>query len=389
MTRKILKYLVLIITVTLLLSLFSNKQPSQPPATNDVSNNTPLNSTIRPFLMGFTTWPPDTDATLIQKNRDFINTHGDITLIHQAGGVPWNEMMEKKEPQERVQNNWKHEKEHIPDSHKIFLALTPLNSGRDGLAPYSGAKDDNEPLPKSLRDARIDSSAVKESYLRYVLLMIEQFHPDYLAIGIEVNILYNKEPDRFDEYVNLHRFVYKKIKEKYPELPVFATIQIEHLKGLTSESKGKTDEQFRILDEIADTNDITALSVYPHLAGQKEISKDYLDITKRFNKPIAIAESGFPSQTFHLFGFKFEGSDALQSAFLSEMFQQATTENALFIINWSGFDFEKLIDRMPLPRATNFGIMWAFTGLADSSGNEKPAFRIWEMYRMLPVAQKS
>lgn len=389
MSRKILKYLILFIAVILFFSLLGDEQPTRLTTVNETSTNPPIDSTIRPFLMGFTTWPPDTDATLIERNREFINTHGDITLIHQAGGVPWVEMIEKKEPQERVRNYWKYEKEHIPSSHKIFLALTPLNVDRDGLAPYAGAKDDNEPLPKSLKDERIDNSNVKEAYLRYVMLMVEQFHPDYLAIGIEVNILYNKEPDRFNEYINLHRFVYQKVKEKYPQLPVFATIQIEHLKGLTSESKGKTEDQFRVLDEIAHANDITALSIYPHLVRQKEISEDYLSIAKRFNKPIAIAESGFPSQSFHLLGFKFEGSDALQDAFLSELLKQATAEHALFVINWSGFDFEKLIDRMSLPRAVNFGTMWAFTGLADSSGNKKPALQTWEMYRALPITQES
>lgn len=53
-----------------------------------------------------------------------------------------------------------------------------------------------------------------------------------MAIGIESNILQAKDPRKWEEYKDLHRAVYQELKAAHPNLPVFFTVEMLHLKGL-------------------------------------------------------------------------------------------------------------------------------------------------------------
>ena len=41
--------------------------------------------------------------------------------------------------------------------------------------------------------------------------------PDYLAIGIEVNEIFQVGPDKWRAYAALHRHVYEELKKDHPE----------------------------------------------------------------------------------------------------------------------------------------------------------------------------
>jgi len=52
-----------------------------------------LAANTRPFLMGFTPWPWDTEWAALQDTYDFINTNADIISHHIEEGVPWTEAL--------------------------------------------------------------------------------------------------------------------------------------------------------------------------------------------------------------------------------------------------------------------------------------------------------
>jgi hypothetical protein len=52
-----------------------------------------LDGEVRPFSMGFNRWPPDATEDAIDRMNTFLAVHGDLTLLHMDGGVPWPEAL--------------------------------------------------------------------------------------------------------------------------------------------------------------------------------------------------------------------------------------------------------------------------------------------------------
>jgi hypothetical protein len=48
--------------------------------------------------------------------------------------------------------------------------------------------------------------------------------PDWLAIGVEVNLLLHFRPDHWPGYTRLHRIVYEMVKAEVPDMGVLFTI---------------------------------------------------------------------------------------------------------------------------------------------------------------------
>ncbi|MFZ2654710.1 MAG: hypothetical protein WAX69_07305 [Victivallales bacterium] len=66
-----------------------------------------LGVSVRSFRMGFTTWPVDATVEGVEATYAFIDKHADITAIHLDGGVPWQEMLDKKPFPKHIQDYFK------------------------------------------------------------------------------------------------------------------------------------------------------------------------------------------------------------------------------------------------------------------------------------------
>jgi hypothetical protein len=185
----------------------------------------------RPFLMGFTRWPPEATTQGIEKMNTFLANHGDLTAIHFDGGIPWNEALNAQPFPKTVRDEWAGNKAAIPAAHKLYLAITPIDINRKALAEYWNTGT-NQPLPAPWNGYAFDNANVKKAYLNYARRAINYFHPDYLAIGIEANIVQVNAPGRWAAYKRLHQYVYIELKKSYPDLPIFLTFSVNHMNGL-------------------------------------------------------------------------------------------------------------------------------------------------------------
>src|SRR5262245_16200404 len=185
----------------------------------------------RRFRLGFTRWPADLSVEGFNTAHDFAHAHGDIVSVMFIGGLPWPEALDGKPFAKDIQNNLAYRP---PAGKKLFLSISPLDKDRKNLAPYWGEKD-NQPLPKP-RDARdFDSPEVKKAFLNFTLRAVEAMKPDYLAIGIESNVLLSHDPKKWNKLKELHRVTYDAVKARHPALPVFFTTEVLHYKKLASE----------------------------------------------------------------------------------------------------------------------------------------------------------
>jgi len=276
-----------------------------------------------------------------------------------------------------VENNLKYRP---PKGAKLFLSISPLNKDRKDIAPYWGEKD-NQPLPKAWAGKALDDPDVKKAYLNFTLRCVEAMNPDYLAIGIELNVLLSNDPKKWEQVKELHKVTYAAVKEKYPKLPVCFTTEVMHYKKLASEAK-KSDQEKEIADLMAHS-DIFALSVYPHMSYDvpRPVPADFLDFATKLKKPIAVSESGMTSKDVELKAFKLtlKGSEADQKQFTELLLSTAAKDDYLFVVNFATTDFEKLCDKLPKP-LDDLARIWAYTGMQTSDKKAKPALAVWDAY---------
>ena len=178
--------------------------------------------------IGFSPWPYDLTEQAVNKTYDFINNNATIIAHHLDGGVPWNEALAGSEFPSHLKQDWNRRISMTGPHLKTFLSITPLSFDRDSLALNWGETADNQPLPAKWKSKNLNDPDVKKAFTTYALMAVDHFKPEYLAIGIESNIIITKDPSMWPEYLDLHRHVYSAVKQRHPNLPVFATVQYEH-----------------------------------------------------------------------------------------------------------------------------------------------------------------
>lgn len=331
----------------------------------------------RPFRMGFTRWPADLSIEGFLTAQDFAHAHGDIVSVMFIGGIPWPESLDGKPFSRDVENNLRYRP---PAGRRVFLSISPLNKDRKDIAPYWGEKD-NLPLPKPWDRLALDSPEVKKAYLAFTLRAVKAMNPDYLAIGIESNVLLSNNLARWKRLKELHRATYTAVKQRYPKLSVFFTTEVLHYKKLATEAKDKDQE-----GEVADLmkhSDLFAMSVYPHMSYgvPRPIPADFLDFARTLHKPIAVAESGMTSRDVELKAFRLtlRGSEADQKRFTEIMLATAARDRYEFVISFATTDFEKLCAKLP-PPIDDLARIWAYTGMQTSDLKPKPALATWDSY---------
>ncbi len=327
--------------------------------------------------LGFSPWPPDLSLAGMERAYSFIAENGNIIAHHMDNGVPWIEALTGKRFPTHLRADWEGRLARTPKGAQVFLALTPLDMERTSLASYWSNRGDNQPLPRAWQDMALDDPDVIAAYTDYVLRGVEFFRPDYLAIGIEANIMLGKAPDKWPAYLRLNAAVYRAVKGKYPDLPVFSTVQYEYLRGIEDESKGTAQMQIPAVRELLGNSDLLALSTYRYgILHPNPPRANYFDVARKFGKPIAIAESGAMSREVTVNGMLLPAFASTQADFVNMLLLNAEKLNFPFLINWVNIDYEGTLKELPRD-VQELAKVWVYTGLQSYSGKPKPALEIW------------
>lgn len=333
----------------------------------------------RPFHMGFTRWPPELTLEGQARADQFIEDHADLVALHFDNGIPWPEAHGLTRYSKNVMERLTYT---IPEGKKLYVAVTPINLERDGLAPY-WAERDGLPLPEPWNKARFNDDSVKRAYTKYLGDVVERLQPDYLCIGIEVNLLIEKSPGKWADYVELHRYAYEHLKKTYKKLPIFVSFAVLHLNGLADGAD--KERQYKLVRDIMPYSDYFGMSVYPYMSWDvpAPIPDDFFDFARSFGRPIVVAESGYSSRNVWVSLFLLSGSEKLQNHFLDRLLRAAVRDSYVFIVNYAAIDFDKMIGSLPSNLRGLAGI-WQYTGLMTSRGKAKPALALWDAYHQLP-----
>jgi hypothetical protein len=353
---------------------FSNNPP-------DTSTNSKAGAPTRPFYMGFSPWPYDLTLEAVEWTDQAIKTHGDIIEQHFEEGVPWPEALANKPYHPAMQQEIADRTRRM-GKYKRVVSINPLNMSRSGLAEYRG-KACNMPLPQDWKKKRLNDPAVKQAYLQYCNQIIQHWHPDFLLIGVEVNLLQRCKDSSWQDYLELHRYIYSALKKTNPNLPLMASVVCtSYFPGLYAEDNAT--QQRAKLKELLPYVDILGFSVHPFMSSwTAEKVPDQNFFRELFalaeGKPFAITESSYPAQKWQMqvgwLPVTFNGTQEKQATFLKAMLDESLIDKPRFICWYSIRDYDQLYSKMPnIPMLQ----VWRDTGLFDETGKPRQALQIWD-----------
>lgn len=346
----------------------------------------------RSFQMGFTPFPPTYDDYGYYRAYTFLAQHADVISHPLTYGVPWNEALLSSDPTTYpvgLQNMWAfiHARDQLfVPAMDSYIEIQPINYQYLGLAEYWNDQT-NQPLPYPWNTYNFDDPRAESAFLNYAIAVVNYFHPKYLAVGVEVNILLARDPFQWTAYKSLNHFIYVSLKARFPDLTIFPTIQYEHMLGYQHDSAYlaavlKSTYPDVLTAEVADlmqSSDAFTISTYPYMTAGLTIQPNYYGIAEAMasalGKPVAVDQTGYTSQTISPEGVTLYGTPDIQNLFVSYLLMQAYENGYKFVINYIPIDYAANYGDTPVAQT------WAYTGLADSDDQPKPGLATWDAFR--------
>jgi hypothetical protein len=317
------------------------------PACNEGPTRPDPSGPVRPFLMALSSYPAYPAWEGVLESIDYAAGHADFVVHQHDEGVAWAELSPdgpgaipeglRLEIEERVYQSRR-------AGLGIFLATTPLNRARDGLAP----EWNTDYLPPGWEDKDFADPSVRNAYADWCLILADLYRPDLFAIVLDANIYEGFHPEDWSFLTSLYDRIYTTIKQRLGGIPVFATFQLEYLRG---DLPLGGDPQWWLLDDFNAPQDYLALSTYPSLLGLRadEIDTSYLydaayEAGAYIDAPLIIAETGYPSETVFVQGQFLPTSEADQESYLETIMLAADLIPARLVTWYYPFDFSAGVD---------------------------------------------
>src|SRR5689334_12107513 len=177
----------------------------------------------RTYAMGFSPWPYDATTEAVDWTYDHLASDGDMISEHSEEGVPWPEMLAGND----FTGTWLAEvqgrKDRLVPGGKVLVQINALDVGRSGLAAYR-SDTVNDALPTPWDGYAFNHADVKTAYLNYARKMADFFDPDWLMIGVEVNLLIRNSPGDWAAYIELLQHVRAGLATSHPTLRVGVSV---------------------------------------------------------------------------------------------------------------------------------------------------------------------
>ncbi len=211
------------------------------------------------------------------------------------------------------------------------------------------------------------NSMNEQTYLTLTKNFVQQYKPAFLGVGIEVNILYEKDRTSFQEFVSPYCRVYDEAKSVSPGTMVFTIFQLERMNGLDGGLYGGTNDpnntEWQLLSLFK--TDVAAFTTYPGLIYQNpsDVPSDYYSqLALHVNESVGFTEVGWHAGDVP---GGWGSSEREQANFVSTFFTLTAGLTKTFVM-WS-FLYDQ-------SAAVPFNTM----GLFYTNGTAKLAWQTWQ-----------
>jgi hypothetical protein len=323
----------------------------------------------RSVRLGFSTLPPERTTDSYVQSVATAAQYADLVLIQRA--PPWEEFMPGGSLSDQTRSLTELERSLLDqyDGLDLFFGIDPT----DGVVQRSRIAN----LPASVDpELGFADEHLRAAFVGYATYVAANYEPAYMALGIEINMLYDRAPEQFDAFVSLYAEAYDAVKQQSPETKVFPTFQLEDLEG----SFGTIHPpQWEVLDFYLGKMYALAISTYPFLGNVRstgDIREDYYSqLRNRFQGEILIAETGYTSAPVE--GKVNVGTEQDQREFLERILEDAEGNGFTAVVWLAAVD----------PAFVSEGATSVFRdiGLRKSDGTNKLAWGVWEQWARRPL----
>ena len=292
-------------------------------------------------------------------------------LVSIARVPPWEEFFPEAEVSEETHALMRLERDLVRQYGLSLLFAIDPTDGAVQRGRIAGLPEGLQPEEGFLRED------VKEALVAYAIYVATNYEPDYLAVGVEINMLRARSPGQFRAFLEAYVRVYDAVKSIRPQTKVFPTFQLEDLLGrLTQEHP----PQWEAIDAFGGRIDVLAISTYPYLSSTirlvREIPEDYYSqLRARFAGEILISEAGYASATIE--GHSWVGSEREQEQFLRRLLADAEA-NRFSTVVW-------VAERDPTQSRQGGAAVLNDVGLRLSDGADKLAWAVWTEWALRPL----
>jgi hypothetical protein len=203
-------------------------------------------------------------------------------------------------------------------------------------------------------------------------------------MNIEANLLYFTNPSLWSNFLDFHQYIYTELKTSFPALKIFSSVTGAHMLPGFFTGNDHIQQRLAVLQILA-YSDMYAISFYPFLStylGNPYPENIFEELFKITDKPLAIAETGYPAQSFVInsngVDLSISADEEKQNKFVEDLLIAAQKHKAEFVINFVLRDYNALWNS--IGAKNDLTIAWRDTGLLDETGKERAAFFTWKNY---------
>jgi len=323
----------------------------------------------RPFMMGISTLPRELNGEAYDAAFGLAAENGEAVLIQRT--PPWEDFVPGAAISDATTRTTADEKRAIAEHRlRLFFAIDPTDgaTGRDRLAG----------LPNALAGRDFSDPDIRGAFVAYAHYVALNYRPAYMALGVDMNLYYQKNRDDFEHFRTLYQEARDVVKAASPETQVTVTFQYEDLQGLMKTEQPHFPD-WQLVQQFDPLVDVVAISTYPSLgfARAADIPANYYSQLRGFtDRPIVIAEMGY-SSALGARGVN-DGTEQDQRTFLERALRDAETLQMPLVIWFAAWD-------PAYARDTPLGV-FEHIGLRRADDTEKPAWAIWREAARRPYA---
>lgn len=315
----------------------------------------------RTWSMGFSPDPPRPLVPVVLQGIDLWSMRAEIAAIHEE--LPWTDLLNGLSPDFILDRDKTQLINYLRGKGLRLYFMLDLTDGlsRAEEAPQLRA------LGRSLTEA-----AVRQVYRDYALAVERKYHPEYLGLAAETNLI------RAAGTVALYAAVVQAAHDANADLraagraaPLFISVQVETAwGGLTGGSYVGVEQDFQDFPFM----DILGLSSYPYFAytQPENIPADYYSrLMNGRTLPAMVVEGGWTSASVG----SVTSSPERQARYITRHADLLDSVHAIGVIQLLYADID--LSSFPPPLPANLPL-FVDLGLTDSDFNAKPALASWD-----------
>lgn len=319
----------------------------------------------RPFLMGVSSLPVQLDEGAYRQAFAVAGQTGELVLIQRPPA--WDEFTEGETISSETNATTQGEKTLAAENGLQFMVAI------DVLDPSTRAA---VAVPAEWTERSFADDKVRQAYLGYVEYMAKNYQPRFMALAVEINLLYEQDREEFEAFLPVYREAYDRVKRASPDTVVFASFQYEELLGKVPWKKDH-EPRWELTTLLSPQLDAFAISTYPSFVypSVEDVPSDYYtQIRDHTNLPVVIAEAGFSSATGPD-GVN-SGTEGDQARFVTTLLSDAEAIYASAVIWFAGAD-PLFTSDLPID-------LFRSIGLWRSDGTPKLSVGAWQAVASRP-----